>query len=1479
MNRRLVRIAGIFVVIAVGLLAGIYGYISSREFMAMAAEKGATIAGDILSTKVDVGLVKVDSLNSLEIQDVALYDKNDKLIAQVAEAKVDFSYLSMLKNSPAEGVREVSLQGVEANIQQRADGSWNFSDLISKEPSESKFTGKVHIKDAAVRLGFGGNELLVDSVNADLDFDGYPAVNIKGSGKNQGTDVSISANVGGERQTFDVEVKNLVLDKYVPLVPQGVIPEDMVKDIGGTVPKFVVAGEMVGSELYYTGQIELVDGTVTVLDTRVENINGLATFNEKEAQVFMAATTAGQEATARGKIKLVEGKPVLDLTVASAGFEPGVVVKNIPYQGPVEFSARVTGDAENPMVDADVKIKNARFQNYAFTNCSAKVRYDHGAVQVNRLAADALGGHITGSGDFDAKTQAFVARVKIDEVAPSELAGEISGLEQIDGTVSADLLLSGNINEPAKIKASGNIESSGMGWKGIEADHIRGAFSYADNAIHVDFLSATLANGGEVGLQGDMTLGDKLDITFYGANVDMSLVKNIDDRADVYGFADIKGRLWGTLEDPKIRASFAAREGSLFSQPFDRLHGRAGGSLRGVKISDLVVEKNPDNIWRINGVVGFAGERRIKLTASTKGARMENMLKAIDMDFPLTGSVDNELEITGTVDNPQVVGHFSYNLGKYNDEIVIQSITGSYTYSDDVLLLKNVDLVSPGIQGHIDEGRVSKDGQLDIKMVAKHIDMEDFSGKLPLPISGLVDFEGQLTGNLKYPYFHGVIKSQDLAIRGEGFDEVVGNIDYRNHIVYLSDTYMKKGDGKFTLQLEHHINYRTLTGHVAIENGDVRSLGVMAGWERNNISGKLNGDFNISGTIDTPRVDMSAFVVDGKLGEYGLDDVSCRATLNNRVIENIYLSGREGATGQFSAQGMVDLDGDLSITADATQIDAGALLGAAGYSQPITGKIDCHMEAKGELKNPTAKVELLVNELGAYGASVDTMKGKFLVKDKVVSIVDELVANKQVGNKSNRVVATGRIPLAALEENADDDGKQIDLKISLDDADLSLLPTISSYIDWAVGETDGRIDISGTLTKPHFDGSLSVADGAYKIKGVEKPVTGVAIKVVLDDDQLTLEKCVGSMGGGTYTMTGYLKLNGLTPVDYHFDADINKLDVRSSFYQGDLTSTVVVDSQAMPAETIGDTTYGQRVIPKISGNLLLENVILSTPSLPESSSKMPEIALDYGITLGKDVRFISANLGNMRLVGNARFEGTTLRPKTAGAITVRKGTINYLKTTFGIMEGAIKFDRYETLFPSITLRAGTKVGNTRVFVSLTGPVEHMRFRLMSSPQMSEQEIIQLLTLRSDYSTNRNDSSKLSSMFSVGLQMTILSEVETAMRNVLNLDLFSVERDTAEFGNEKTGDKNYIEVYNVKMGKNLSEKFMLLYTKSVNADRYKAGFEYELTDNMSFVYNRDEKSANTVGVRAMFRFSTASPRDDVDDERIYRDNMGYHSVRR
>ena len=225
-------------------------------------------------------------------------------------------------------------------------------------------------------------------------------------------------------------------------------------------------------------------------------------------------------------------------------------------------------------------------------------------------------------------------------------------------------------------------------------------------------------------------------------------------------------------------------------------------------------------------------------------------------------------------------------------------------------------------------------------------------------------------------------------------------------------------------------------------------------------------------------------------------------------------------------------------------------------------------------------------------------------------------------------------------------------------------------------------------------------------------------------------------------------------------------------------------------------------------------------------------------------------------------------PNTSGSIYVKKGTLSYLKTNFKVFEGSMTFGQAGTLMPKLVLKAGTKINKTSVYLSWIGRLDRIKegqFKLVSVPKMAEAAIIQLLTLRSDYyHRDKSDSSKFASMLSIGLQMTILSEVEAAMRNALNLDVLAIERDTIDgsknlgsstdgSSSEKNRDNNDYEVYNITLGKYISDKAMLKYTQSVTTSDYSYGMDYELSDRVSLTYRRNQDNDYYTGVEARFTF--------------------------
>jgi hypothetical protein len=118
--------------------------------------------------------------------------------------------------------------------------------------------------------------------------------------------------------------------------------------------------------------------------------------------------------------------------------------------------------------------------------------------------------------------------------------------------------------------------------------------------------------------------------------------------------------------------------------------------------------------------------------------------------------------------------------------------------------------------------------------------------------------------------------------------------------------------------------------------------------------------------------------------------------------------------------------------------------------------------------------------------------------------------------------------------------------------------------------------------------------------------------------------------------------------------------------------------------------------------------------------------------------FINMNLGNLQLDGNIAVSGTAASPQYLGEIKVVQGYLNYLDRQFEISKGLLIFDNPFVLNPIFEISASSDVfayapGSIQpitymINLSLTGNLEHPVILLSSVPQLSEPDILSVLTL-------------------------------------------------------------------------------------------------------------------------------------------------------
>ncbi|MCR5558739.1 MAG: translocation/assembly module TamB domain-containing protein [Schwartzia sp.] len=1428
------------VVLGVCLFVGLFVwyYVGTREFMenmgAVAAEK----ASETLGVRTEVGAVRIDSLHSLTIKDITLWDKKGAEIAKAESATVGFSFFGVLGSDPVKAVHHVDVNKGRVSVEQRSDGSWNYRDLISDDSEESSFAGTVNVEHMDVTVRMDGKEIVAESLRGSVDFSDSEAMKLNAKAFISGAEVSVEGTVGTDIR-MSVEGKNADIRDYLSWIPQDTLPNE-VNIKGGRIDELSAVIQRKNGEYSANGKAKVSNGEVRVYDTDIRKIKGIAEISGKTVSIFLGAEAEEQRASLHGKIFLGGDEPRLHLVAESQSFDPSRVMADIPYHGALAFTADISGTPSNPSVKGEVSAKEGEVYGYRFSNAKAYAAYEGSRIVIQSLKTELYGGKAEVSGEFDAESLGFNGHVKLFDV-DSEGLGEAVG--DFRGKVSGDLGIAGKGNDVNLLSVYGSISAKDAVYKGISIPKAEASFYFADNSVIIDYADFSLENGGEIGVEGTIAGMETLDLSYYVTHLDLSLLKNLEPAANMTGFADFDGVVRGPVDNPFVKVRYAAAGGKLFEQPYRSLHGSASGSLDGISIDSFSMENDGNVNWLVQGTVGFTGARRVNLTIDTTGVRMEDIAALVAPNLPITGNVDNIITITGTLDDPEMVGYIHFYRGSYNGYL-LSGMDGDYTMKNGVMTLHDFHIFSPLVDMDLN-GTIERSTQaLNLKVEAHDIDLKRFENSLPYPVSGHGKFEGLISGTVTAPAFDGKLTAETLEFNGEPVTNVVAQVTLRGNRIVCDPIRFEQKDGIYKMNLSADLKTERLSGRIEVQNGDINGLMAIGNVKNDTIHGHVDGTIDLSGTFSNPVAKSVIFMKAGDIGGYAVTDTIFVGSLSDRVIAIEKFEGEQG-TGRFAAVGMVDLDGEIEGRFSAQDIAAGMIPAAAGSKYPLKGSMNIEAQFGGTVQYPTADASVEITSGGAGKSAFDTMTGLFRMRGPVIEVQQFVVQKNQAG-KLYKASAYGMIPLRAVTSSFGEQLEaydQMNLRLSLDNGDLGLLPFISDSVDWAVGETQGTLLIGGTLAEPSVVGSVGIKNASVKLSALEVPFTELNLGVNFAGDTFTITEGRGNLGRGNFTLEGSMKLEGHTPVGYGMKLKADNLDIQSAFYRGPLS---------VSAELGEDTIFG-RLMPKLTVRAVVNNCTISVPMIPESESEFPNMILDVGIDVGKYTHFYSNSLYDIWLQGNIHYGGTVRHPAPSGTVTVRRGTVTYLQTVFKIRQGEAYFNRVGSFLPSLSFHADTRLSRTKVFLGIEGPVDEMKLNLSSSPEMSREEILKVLTMRGAYKSGQNTSqSEWAAMLGAGLQMSFLGDVEDTIRDFLTLDELVVVQDDFK-KSKKSGDKNSAEGYNVKLGKYITDKVMLEYTQGINQNVSRFFVKYEFDDRLSVFAGRREESDNIIGFEGRFRF--------------------------
>lgn len=1379
-----------------------------------------------LGGEVSVGSLEIAALNRVMLYDVCIRDSRGAIIAAGPKVTVVYNPLALLGGQAAvEAVSELALDAPSISLERRTDGKWNIDDLLDKTRSgDSPFRGKVTIRRGTVTVSAPEGRWQIDDIAAGFDFAGKPDIALTLTAAYKGAPLELTGHVSQDGTSMLAGgVTNLDLEGLGALLPADIA----VRPAGGRLAKAQVIVRRDKGQLVFAGEAKLDGVNLDAAGVAVSEARGSVAFNDKQILLFpIAAKVYGQSVEVKGKIAFGDPEPVLGLTVKAASFDPAVLGGDIPLRGPLAFTATIGGTPSRPVIG---------------------------------LNADAFGGKVTGTGTFVLAKKEFTVALNgrnLDLAALPNLGVSVAGRGDVD------LRLEG-AGSLAAARLAGTIRAKAGQVEGVPFDAVAAGFFKDGDRLTADYITVDFPGSGVLSAKGTVDHG-LLNMTFFGQGVPLSALAARAGGLDLAGTVDAEGTVDGTIEAPRATARFTAYNGRVLQQPFAIAKG--GLTVTPAAVTLAAVEAvNGVTRHMVSGSIGLTGGQELNLTVATRQARAENLVKLIIPGEQLTGNVDNDLTITGPLASFTASGKVKLSDGSFRGQLVARA-EGSYLRKDGTTELR--DFVVNSLNAEVRfNGTIAADSRLNLTVAAKDIDLAAVHLKFPYPVAGRANFAGQLTGTPSAPVFSGEIAAAHLKLNGQELTDVAGQLSVDSEQLAVPSFGFSQGEGKFAFSGGIGFAGGTLYGDLTAQNGSVAGLLAIFNIAAKDVDGRLDGHVAMGGTVTKPDIWLTGTLTKGKIKNYPLDNIEADIALRNNIVTINRFYAKQG-DGVLAARGTATIGGPMDVEISGRGLDAGLLTSWLDATVDTRGKLTFTAQVAGTTYSPHAAVSLEINGGGVANATFDAMYGLFIL-DKGSINVNQLMVTKGPYKAS----AYGTVPLAALNREGRARGTiadQMDLKVRLEQADLSILPLLTGEVAWATGETKGELTIGGTLAQPLLNGSFLVRNGTVKLKSLAEPIQKVGVDIQFEGDKINIITFDGSMGGGNYRLTGSAALQGLGLADYRILLVLDKLGVNHKYFKGPLAGTLTLNSSG-----------GK---PVLGGSLAFDNVTINVPIIPEFVPTGLDIGLDLEIAAGKKVRLYNPYLYDLLVEGKAKFTGSTLAPAASGHFAAIRGTVDYLRTQFRVISASADFTQYASFLPVIRLIADTKLEYTRVNLAVNGPVNDIEVRLSSEPSMSQQQLMSLLTLRNRYADKQGTAGgsrdsglgrdELLSLLDAGLQMTFVAEAESAFRNSFGLDEFRLVRSTmpsetstkpangtSSSGGASTGTTTSTstaaaddrQVYNVEIGKYITDRLYLSYTVGLDHQATSAYIRYDINRRLSFTGAIDEYSRRRVGVEARFTF--------------------------
>ncbi|MFR6642547.1 MAG: hypothetical protein ACLUQN_03205, partial [Megasphaera sp.] len=1048
------------------LSAGLALWMEKPALTQMASNMITTTANSKLNGTLGFSSLDISLTGQVVLAKPVIKDPQGRIVFEGEDVRI-YVNPSKIVTALKEGEMLQALDTADVNkpvlhLWQNSDGSWNVTSILKKtdSTSDSGFRGVIRVHDGTVRAQLPDNTLVVgNDVTASVSFADYPSMAIDADMAVDGKKITAHGSYASSRQ-YDFVINAEAVDgRYasflIPASNDVVLQKGTVKNA-----KVRVADSHKG--FFMSGQADFADGKLDVNGIAVDELKGHADLTTNDV------TLSGVEGLANGQSFRIDGKvvtngdvPVFNLNVDVPGADVTAFSSYLPdgFSGTADFKGVVWGSAQDVSAKGTVGLHNFTYNGYTVDEASADVNYSDQAVTIDSLSAKAFGADIRGKGQYDVKTGAYAAEADVNGL-------DVTAVPKMPvaamGVVSASLRAVGN-SQDSSIAATGTVQASNLSYNGLTADQASADVTYDGHIVTVHNGHAE-AGSGSLDISGSYDVDQQrpqFSFTAHDLPLDMAsplLSIPMSGTADAAGHID--GQNWDL--------AFSAKDGQIKGMAFDSINGSAHGQGKQIEIPALYWRRG-EGLHTLTGRADL-DSRTVDASLTTSHIRVEQLLPLVGKDdLPLTGWADNTVTIKGTLDNPSAVGSFRLTSGSYAGYLY-KNISADYRLDKGTVYLSNGDIssytASVALEGSIGD-------TLNLDVTGKNIDVSRLAPQNQTPRSGSFNLTAHIGGTMSAPTATGSLTAANLVVNQMVLNDIHGEFAYYDNILRLTNLHFSQLDGNYDANLIYNTKTSFIRGQATVVNGDIAGLIKVADFPVQDITGKLNGQIDVSGTSDNPTVSMKGNISQGTFGGETIDPSDVDISLEQGIVNINQLALKIG-DGTLAAKGSYALHGPVALSVAAKQFPSKALMTVLGQKDfVVDAPIDFAADLSGTSDDLQADVSAQLGSGTANGISISGAFALFNIRRGMIT-----VQQASASRDPYKISAKGTIPVSALSGGKTDESMDVDVQLA--NTGLDILTFLTPYVTEADGQIQGAVKVSGTLAAPRVTGDVTVQNGTIK---------------------------------------------------------------------------------------------------------------------------------------------------------------------------------------------------------------------------------------------------------------------------------------------------------------------------------------------------------------------------------------------------------------